>query len=177
MCEENEAAGKGGPKSLRGKRAEGAHRVFGARLSMKNNADHHGHSSHTVTGSMYKYIRKGVAADAGVHGGKVPARFRKTEGERPGFLPTAPAGRRERGAELKGAHSVRDLRAWGRRAPPRRKAKKGEQAQDKNAPPDRASTRCPEGGAKVLFHGMGIARAKAHIGLMNTTYSISRFCR
>ena len=97
--EENEAARKGDPKGLGGKRPGGARRNRDARRSMKSNAAHHGYGSHAAAGSRHRYIRKGVAADASVHGGKVPARFRKTEGEGPGFLPTAPARSAGTGAE------------------------------------------------------------------------------
>ena len=82
---------------MRGKQPDGAHKDCGAHRFMKNSTAYYGYTSHTLVDSRYRYIRKGVAADASVHDGKVTARFRKTEREiRPGFLPSAPVGRRGR---------------------------------------------------------------------------------
>ena len=110
---------------MRGRQPGGAHRDCDARRSMKNNAACHGCRSHTPVDAVYRYIRKGVAADASVHDGKVPARPLPKDGRERGGLFAGSACRSAETGGIKGqAHGVRDLRAGVRRASPCRKAKR-----------------------------------------------------
>ena len=164
---ENETVKKGEvPKSFEGKTTrQRAPKDCDARRSMKNNAAYHGYGSHTQVDARYSTsARVLLRMSASITVWCLPVCFRKTDGERPGFLPTTPAGRRGRGGTKVRAYSVRYLRAGVRRAFPCRKAQKGERAQTQNAPPDRALHAAHGRGVrKGTLHGRGIARAKVHM--------------
>ena len=167
-------------KALKGKRPS-AHRNRDARRFMKSNVGHHGYGSHTVSGSRLMFIRKGIAVDAGFHGGNVPARQLPKDGRGKGGL-FADSARRSAGtgAELKGGHTGPGFAGVGAAGTPLPKGTKGGTGAGQKRAAGQGMHTTPGRGAKVLFHGMGIVRAKVYTAPMpppmNTARSICRFC-
>ena len=145
-----------------GRQPGSAHKDCDARRSMKNNAACHGHGSHTLVNAGYKYIRKGVAADAGVHGGKVPARPLPKDGrERAGLIAGSACRSAETGAELRGRRTVSGIcgRGCGGHHPAERH-KRGNGRRPKRARTGHAYGSRKMGGQRYFFTAWGLPAPK-----------------